>query len=219
MTIVVHHLETSRSHRLLWALEETDVEYRIERYQRNPKTMRAPETLRKVHPLGRAPILELEGETYFESGAILDELADRHPSLRPAADSPAFRRYRFFLHYAEGSVMPPLLVRLIIGQLRGPKIPFLVRPITKGVADKVDAAYTDPEVRNHLDFLESELEGREYLCGDFSAADIQISYPIEAADHRGGLGSRSNLRAYLERLRGRPAYQRAIEKGGPVMMG
>lgn len=219
MDIVVHHLERSRSHRLLWLLEELGLDYELKTYERDPKTMRAPKSATSVHPRGRFPMLEIDGLVLAESGAIVEELLDRHPDagLRPT-DAEGLRRYRYFLHYAEGSLMSPLLVGLITGQLRGKNVPFLVRPIAKAIAGNVDAAYTTPELKAHVAFLEQELAEREYVAGDFSGADIQLSYPVAALLTRTSTEAGPKLRAYFERLEARPAYQAALAKGGPVML-
>lgn len=218
-SVTVHHLERSRSHRVLWLLEELGVPYAIETYLRDPETMRAPPSLKEVHPLGKSPVVAIDGTIYAESGAILEHLVERFGEgrLRPAPDSDDHRRYRFFLHYAEGSVMPPLLVRLITDKVKGAKLPFFVKPIAKGIVAKIEESYTGPEIAGHLRFLEAELADRAFFAGDaFTAADVQMSYPIEAARERGGLGPSSpNLMAWLARIHERPAYQRAIERGGP----
>ena len=221
MNITVHHLNQSRSHRVLWMLEELGLDYEIREYVRDPKTMRAPPELKAVWPLGRAPVVEIDGVAFAESGAILDHLADVTDQLKPEPGTEAYRRYRYFLHYAEGSLMPPLLVRLITNQLKGGAVPFFVRPLTKGIANKIDASYSGPEIANHVAFLDGELDGRTFLAGDdLTAADIQMSYPVAALVTRGaGAKAGANIRAYLERLEARPAYQRAIDKGGPVMVG
>jgi glutathione S-transferase len=220
--ITVHHLEASRSHRVLWLLEELEVPYRIERYARDPKTLRAPASLRAVHPLGKSPVVTLDGQVLAESGAILEHLVEDVGGgrLRPEPGTEASRRYRYFLHYAEGSLMPPLLMRLITGIAREAKMPFFVKPIARALLDRIDAGYANGEIRGHLRFLEEELATRPYLAGDdFTAADIQMSYPLEAAASRGGLDSSyPNLNAYLDRIRARPAYARAVERGGsPVL--
>lgn len=219
--ITVHHLEKSRSHRVLWLLEELGVPYQLEVYRRDPKTMLAPAALAKVHPLGKSPVVTEDGVSVAESGAILEYLAERHGGDRwvPAAGTEAHRRCRYFLHYAEGSLMPILLVKLISSQLRGKKVPALVRPIAKAISGQLDRSYTDPNLDRHLAFLESELAERPWLCGaEPTIADVQMSYPVEAAVARGGARSTKHLRAYLERIRARPAYQRALDKGGPVML-
>ena len=223
MSVVVHHLEDSRSHRVLWLLEELGVEYAIEMHRRHPKTHRSGASLRAIHPLGKAPVLAMEGKVYAESGAILETLLDRFDTgaLRPAPGSEAFDRYRFFLHYAEGSLMPPMLVKLLTGALRGRAVPWLARPLTGAVASQLDANYTDPEIALQLGFLESELKSRPYLCGDeFTAADIQTSFPLEGATTRAGLSASSHpaIVAYMNRLRARPGYAAAIERGGELDM-
>ena len=220
-TITLHHLERSRSHRVLWLLEELGLEYSIERYQRDPKTMRAPGSLKKIHPLGKAPVLQIDDVVVAESGAIMEHVVETvgEGRLRPELGTEAHRRYRFFLHYAEGSLMPPLLVALITSKIRSAPLPFFIKPITKTIANNVDGSFTNGELESHRAFLESELEGREFLTGDeLSAADVQMSYPLEAMESRAGFADQPRLRGYLERLRARPAYQRAIEKGGPVML-
>ncbi len=222
MTIVVHHLETSRSHRVLWLFEELELAYELKTYARDPKTMRSPKSACAIHPRGRFPMVEYKGHTLAESGAIIEEVLDDHPRLRPEPGTEAHRRYRYFLHYAEGSLMSPLLVSLITGQLRTKDVPFLVRPIAKAISKNIDAAFTTPELRAHVEFLESELKDRPFLAGDeLSGADVQMSFPIEALlSKRGGFDASKapNLTAYLARLQARPAYQTALAKGGPVLM-
>ncbi len=219
--ITVHHLERSRSHRVLWLLEELGVPYEIVRYQRDPKTMLAPPELAKIHPLGKSPVVTEGDAVIAESGALLEYLAEHHGGGKwtPAAGTPAHQRCRYFLHYAEGSLMPILLVKLITSKLRSGKVPFFIKPITKKIADQIDGSYSNPNLTKHLAFLEKELEGKTWLCGgdEPTIADIQMSYPVEAAVSRGGARS-PNLTSYLERMRARPAYARAIEKGGPVML-
>ncbi|HYO57907.1 glutathione S-transferase [Archangium sp.] len=217
--ITVHHLNNSRSQRVLWLLEELGLDYEVQRYERDPKTSLAPASLRAVHPLGKSPVVT-DGElTLAESGAIIEYLVDRHGQGRlvPAPGTPERLRYTYWLHYAEGSAMPPLLLSLIFARLpRGP-MPFFVRPIARGISDKVMKTFVGPQLRLHLDYMESELGKATWFAGEqFSAADIQMSFPIEAAALRGGLGaSRPKLAAWLERIHARPAYQRALEKGGP----
>jgi glutathione S-transferase len=217
--IVVHHLERSRSHRVLWMLEELELPYELVEYRRDPRTMRAPASLERVHPLGKSPVIEIDGVVVAESGAILEHLVDHAGGrLRPEAGTEAHRRYRFFMHYAEGSLMPPLLVRLITEQLGSSKVPLLIRPVGKVVAAQLDAAYTSGELSRLVRFLEVELRARSFLAGDeLSAADIQMSYPVEALLSRGGLPA-SRLARYAERLRARPAYERAIARGGPILI-
>lgn len=217
--VTVHHLERSRSHRVLWLLEELEVPYELKEYARDPETLRASAELKKVHPLGKSPVVTVDGMTIAESGAILEHLVEAvgQGRLRPEPGSDAHARYRFFLHYAEGSLMPPLLVRLITDKVKTAKLPFFVKPIATRIADQIDGSYTAPEIENHLGFLERELADRPFFAGEeLTAADVQMSYPLEAASSRGGLGGdRRNLVAWLERIRARPAYHRAVERGGP----
>jgi len=217
--ITVHHLNNSRSQRVLWLLEELELPYEIVHYQRDPKTMLAPPSLRAVHPLGKSPVVTTEGLVLAESGAILESLIERHGNGRmaPAAGTPEALRYRYWMHYAEGSAMPPLLLKLMFDQIEKAKMPFFAKPIAKGIASKAKAAFIMPNITNHLNFLEGELAKSEWFAGaDFSGADIQMSFPVEAAVARGGLDAkRPKLMAYLERIHARPAYQRALERGGP----
>lgn len=217
--IVVHHLNNSRSQRVLWLLEELDLEYEVIRYERDPETMLAPAALQKIHPLGKAPILT-DGElTLAESGAILEYLVDRYGSdrLAPARGTPEQLLYTYFLHYAEGSVMPPLLLKLVFGRVASGPMPFFARPIARAIARRAQSSFIEPQIARHLDYLEDELSARKWFAGDeFSAADIQMSFPLEAAASRGGLNaSRPRLMAFLERIHSRPAYQWALERGGP----
>ncbi|MBB2495614.1 glutathione S-transferase [Aquipseudomonas ullengensis] len=215
--ITVHHLNNSRSQRILWLLEELGLEYQIQRYQRDPKTMLAPPELRAVHPLGKSPVVT-DGElTLAESGAIIEYLASRYgEALLPAAGTPERLRCNYWLHYAEGSAMPPLLLKLVFDKVENSPMPFFIKPIARGIAQKVKGALINPQLKLHLDYLEGELGKSTWFAGeDFSAADIQMSFPLEAATSRGGLdASRPKLKAFLERIHARPAYRRALEKGG-----
>jgi glutathione S-transferase len=218
--ITVHHLNNSRSQRVLWLLEELELPYEIVHYQRDPKTMLAPPTLRAVHPLGKSPVVTTdEGLTLAESGAVVETLIERYGNgrLAPAAGTPEALRYRYWLHYAEGSAMPPLLLKLMFDQIEKAKMPFFAKPIAKAIAGKAKAAFITPNIKSHLDFMEGELGKSKWFAGNaFSGADIQMSFPVEAAVARGGLdASRPKLMAYLERIRARPAYMRALERGGP----
>jgi glutathione S-transferase len=221
--ITVHHLNNSRSQRILWLLEELGVPYEIKRYQRDPETMLAPPELRAVHPLGKSPVIA-DGEfTLAESGAIIEYLADRYGAgtLIPAHGTPERLRCNYWLHYAEGSAMPPLLLKLVFRRVETAPMPFFVKPIAKGVAHKVQHGFVDPQLKLHLDYLEGELGKGEWLVGNaFSAADIQLSFPLEAFAARGGLdASYPRLSAFLQRIHARPAYQRALQQGGDYRLG
>ncbi len=216
--IIVHHLNNSRSQRVLWLLEELGLPYEIKRYERDRKTMLAPPELRQVHPLGKSPVITEGGLTLAESGAIVEYLIDQHGqgALVPAPGTPERLRYRYWMHYAEGSAMPPLLLKLIFDQIEKAKMPFFARPVAKAIAAKTKAAFILPNIRQHLDYMEAELGKSEWFAGsEFTGADIQMSFPLEAAAARGGLDkSRPKLFAFLARIHARPAYQRALEKGG-----
>ena len=216
--IVVHHLNNSRSQRVLWLLEELGLEYEIKRYQRNAKTMLAPPELRQVHPLGKSPVIS-DGElTLAESGAIVQYLAERRGGGRlvPRADSPEWLRYIYWLHFAEGSAMPPLVMKLIFDRMASAPMPFFVRPIARSLAAKVKSSFIEPNIARNLDYMEAEIGKTGSFAGsEFTAADIQMSFPLEAAAARGGLDqSRPKLMAWLERIHARPAYKRALERGG-----
>ena len=218
--ITVHHLENSRSQRVLWLLEELGVDYEVKRYPRDAKTMLAPPELRAVHPLGKSPVISADGVTVAESGAIVEYLLDRHDrghTLRPAPGTPQRLRFTYWLHYAEGSAMPPLLLSLVFARLPQGPMPFLVRPVVRGIAGKVLGSYVNPQIRLHLDFMEGELGKSAWFAGEFfSAADIQMSFPIEAAAAHGGLDARyPKMQAYLAAIHARPAYRRALDRGGP----
>ena len=217
--ITVHHLNNSRSQRVLWLLEEIGLPYEIQKYQRDPQTMLAPPSLMKVHPLGKSPVITDDGTTVAESGAIVEYLVERYGDgrLAPAIGTPERLRWRYWLHFAEGSAMPPLLLKLIFEKIPQAPMPFFVKPIAKGISAKVLAAMVDPNLKRQLDFMEGELGKSEWFAGDaFSAADIQMSFPVEAAAQRAGLdASRPKLMAYLKRIHARPAYQKALERGGP----
>ncbi|MDB5859010.1 MAG: glutathione S-transferase [Ramlibacter sp.] len=217
--LVVHHLNNSRSQRVLWMLEELAVPYEVRFYQRDAQTMLAPAELQKVHPLGKSPVITDGDVTLAESGAILEYLVERYGGGRfvPPAGTPDRLRYTYWMHYAEGSLMPPLLLKLVFDQVGKAKMPFLAKPIARGIAAKVRGSFIQPQIDRHLDYLEGELKGRDWFAGpQFSAADVQMSFPLEAAQARGGLdGRRSNLLAFLSRIHARPAYERALAKGGP----
>jgi glutathione S-transferase len=217
--IVVHHLNNSRSQRVLWLLEELGIPYEIRRYERDPVTMLAPPALREVHPLGKSPVITDGALTLAESGAILEYLVERYGPgrLAPAHGSAERVTYTYWMHYAEGSMMPPLLMKLIFDQIDKAKMPFIAKPFAKAIAHKVRSGFVMPTIKRHLDYLEGELQTRDWFAGkDFSAADIQMSFPLEAAQARGGLNaSRPRLMDFLTRIHARPAYQRALEAGGP----
>jgi glutathione S-transferase len=216
--IVVHHLNNSRSQRVLWLLEELGLAYEVKRYQRDAKTMLAPPELRAVHPLGKSPVIQDGEVTLAESGAILEYLVGRHGNGRliPATGTPERLRYTYWMHFAEGSAMPPLLMKLIFERIEKAPMPFFVRPVARAVARRAKSSFIQPNIERQLDFMEGELAHSDWFAGaQFSAADVQMSFPLEAAQVRGGLDAkRPRLMDFLERIHARPAYRRAIEKGG-----
>ena len=216
--ITVHHLNNSRSQRILWLLEELGVDYQLVRYERDPHTMLAPAALRNVHPLGKSPVITDGDNTVAESGAIIEYLLARHGQGRliPPEGTPERLRYTFWLHFAEGSAMPPLLLSLVFSKVESAPALFL-KPVARAIASKVRATLIEPNLRAQLDYMEAELAKTPWFAGqDFTAADIQMSYPVEAAQARGALGdSRPHLRQWLERIHARPAWHRALAKGGP----
>ena len=217
--LVVHHLNNSRSQRVLWLLEELGLPYEIKHYQRDKATMLAPPELRRIHPLGKSPVVTDGDKVLAESGAIIDYLV-QYPGqgrLAPAEGTPERLRYDYFLHYAEGSAMPPLLLKLVFDKIGSTPVPFFVKPVVKGIVAKVMGGFIAPQLKTHLDFLEGELAQRSWFAGpEFSAADIQMSFPLEAAAQRAGLdASRATLTDWLKRIHARPAYRRALERGGP----
>lgn len=216
--ITVHHLNNSRSQRILWLLEELELPYEVIHYQRDPKTMLAPESLKKIHPLGKSPIVTVDDLTLAESGAIIETLIERYGNgrLAPKAGTDEALRYRYWLHYAEGSVMPPLLLKLAFDKVASAPVPFFIKPITKTIASRANTSFITPQIMTHLNFMEQELSRSRWFAGDdFTGADIQMSFPIEAAHARAGLNSNMpKLMDYLQRIHTRPAYQRALQKGG-----
>jgi len=215
--LTVHHLNQSRSQRVLWALEELGVPYQIVRYQRE-KTMLAPASLKKVHPLGKSPVIEDEGLVIAESGAILEYLQETYdPQQRfKPQEMPHKQDYRFWLHYAEGSLMPLLLMKLVLASLGKPPVPFGVRSIGKMLGKGVQKAYLNRQIETHAHFIEAQLGHRSWFAGNqLSMADIQMSFPVFALLARGGVENLPNLRAWKKRVEMRPAWQRAVVQGGP----
>jgi glutathione S-transferase len=215
MPIIVHHLKHSRSLRALWLLEELGLGYELVSYERD-QSFRAPASLQKAHPLGRAPVVEVDGLVLAESGAILEYFADREGRLRPTSAS-GLREYRFFLHYAEGSAMPPLLVQLLVDGVRSAPMPVFARPFARRIAEEIERRFSAPAIALHFGFVDQTLSQREYFAGDeFSAADIQMFYPVEAALRR-GRGSWPHLRRWRELVMQRDAYRQAERKGGTAL--
>ena len=219
LVITVHHLNNSRSQRVLWLLEELGVPYEIVKYERDPKTLLAPKSLEAIHPLGKSPVITDDGKTIAESGAILEYLIETYGKgrLAPARGTQAEIDYRYFMHYAEGSLMPYLLLKLVFRKVKTAPVPFFVKPIARKIADTVCGQFVDPNLTRHLAFLNAHLTKHAWFAGDeLTAADIQMSFPVESAVARAGeLADVSKLADFVKRIKARPAFQKAIERGGP----
>lgn len=216
--IVVHHLNNSRSQRVLWLLEEMGLEYEVKRYERDAQTQLAPPELRAIHPLGKSPVIQDGDVLVAETGAIVEYLLETRAGhgLRPQPGTANGRRFTYWLHYAEGSAMTPLLLKLIFSSL--PKrTPGLIRPVVSAVSAKVQSSFIDPQLASHTAYWEAELGTSPWFAGDrFSAADIMMSFPLEAGASRTPYGpDKPRLKAFLQSIHARPAYQRALERGGP----
>ena len=220
--LTLHHLNDSRSQRILWLLEELGTPYELVRYQRNQQTRLAPPELARIHPLGKSPVI-VDGDIRIaESGAIVDYIIRRYGkgAMMPAPGSAEYETYNEWLHYAEGSAMPPLLLKLLF-TLMPKRAPALLRPLVRKVSSQALTTLVNPQLKQHMNFWEEELSKSTWFAGnEFSAADIQMSFPLEAAAARGGLEQgHPKAMAFLERVHARPAYQRALEKGGPYQVG
>jgi glutathione S-transferase len=221
--ITVHHLEDSRSQRVLWLLEELGVDYEIKLYKRDPKTMLGPESLKQIHPLGKSPVVEDDGRAIAESGAIIEYLVEHYGDGRliPPAGSDERLAYTYWLHYSEGSLMPLMLLKLIFDRLAYPPMPLVMRPAAALIAMGFKGKFVAPRLKDQLDFIEGELAKSTWFAGDeFTAADVQMSFPLEAAVARNAIGEdRPNIRKFVKTIHARPAYQRALERGGPYAYG
>lgn len=214
--LTVHHLENSRSQRILWLLEELGVDYQIQRYGRDKQTLLAPPELLEVHPLGKAPVIVDDGVTVAESGAVIEYLLGRYDdgTLLPAEGTPERLACTYWLHYAEGTFMPLMMLSLVLGRIE--KAPLLVRPVARAISRKVRDGYLEPNVRRNLDFIEDTLREHTWFCGDrITAADVQMSFALEAAEVRTDLATTyPHCAGFLERIRSRPAYRAALDRGG-----
>lgn len=218
--IIVHHLENSRSQRILWLLEELGVPYEVKRYQRDRKTMLAPPELLKVHPLGKSPVITDGARTVAETGAIIEYLLDRHGGgqLRPGPGTPEHDAYTFWLHFAEGSAMPPLVMKLLFDRI--PKrVPFFIRPVAGLIGRAVGQQFLDPTLERQMRFMDTTLAGSGWFAGPgFSAADIMMSFPVETAALFGVLDRYTTLESWLTTIHVRPAYRAALDRGGPYAL-
>jgi glutathione S-transferase len=216
--VVVHHLNNSRSQRVLWLLEELGVPYEVKRYERDAKTMLAPPSLIAIHPLGKSPVIVDGDVTIAESGAIIEYLVDKYGGGRliPPAGTPQRLRYTYWLHYAEGSAMSPLLLKLVFSRIAANPAPWPVSAIARRIAGTVTNTFIAPNLKRHLDYSEAELGAHPWFAGEqFTAADVQMSFPLEISVSRAGLdASRPKTMAFLDRIHARDAYKRALERGG-----
>ena len=227
--LVVHHLETSRSQRILWLLEELGLPYELRLYQRDPRTRLAPAALKAVHPLGKSPVITEGDSVVAESGAIIEYLVQTHGAqapaelahLEPARGSPEQRQCRFWMHYAEGSLMNWLVMKLVFDTIPHQPMPFFARPIARALCARMQQKLVGPNVQAALAFMEAHLAQHRWFAGEhLTMADFQMSFAVEAALARSGNESAwPHLVAYRQRLRERPAYQRALQKGGPAVIG
>jgi len=217
--ITVHHLNNSRSQRVLWLLEELELPYEIKRYARDPVTQFAPASLRQIHPLGKSPVISDGSLNLAESGLIVEYLTSTYSAgqLMPAADSPNYWPCKYWLHYAEGSLMPYLVMKLVFDKIKTAPMPFFIRPVAQGIVAEVHKTFLGPNIQTHMDYVEAHLSQNAWFAGDeLSAADFQMLFPLEAGGSRAALdGSYPHIRAYIQKAQARPAYQRALETGGP----
>lgn len=216
--LTVHHLENSRSHRIVWLLEELGVDYHITRYGRDKETGLAPPELLEIHPLGKAPVITDGDKTIAESGAIIEYLIYEYDDgrLKPVDGTVEQLAYTYWLHYAEGTFASLMMLSLVMARIEDAPLPFFLKPVAKGIASKVRDGYLDPNVKRNLEFMESTLSESKWFCGDrFTAADVQMSFPLEAAEVRTDLSiDYPQLAAFLVEIRERPAYKAALDKGG-----
>ena len=223
--LVVHHLNNSRSQRVLWLLEELGLPYDVRRHARDPQTMLAPPALLQFHPLGKSLVISYvaTGLTVAGTGATGEYLLDACPGtpLRPAPGTPEFLRHRYWLHFAEGSAMPPLLLKLVFDKVASAPMPFFAKPVARGIADRVLSSFVTPNLVRQLAFMESELSARPWFAGEaFTAADVMMSFPLEAAAQRAGLRADTHpaLHRWLQAIHARPAYRQALARGGPYAL-
>ena len=220
--LVVHHLNNSRSQRVLWLLEELGVPYEIVPHTRYGRNDLAPPEVARIHPLGKLPII-IDGEvTLAESGAVMTYLVERHGAgrLQPAPGTPERLRCLYWMHYAEGSGMQPLLLKVIFDKIEAARLPFYLRPVVRALSRGVKASFVTPQLKLHMGFLEQELAKSEWFAGDeITMADLQMSFVLQAAEAYGALDeTHPNLTSFLRKIEARPAWQRSIERGGPYQL-
>ena len=218
--LTVHHLENSRSQRVLWLLEELSAEYDVRRYERDKKTSLAPAALKAVHPTGKSPLLEDDGAVIAETGAIIEYLVAKHDgALAPAPGTPEYLRYKYWLHAAEGSFAPLLVTTLFLNRMETAPMPFFARPIAKRLTNGLREGYLNHTMKTLFGYLEAELGKAEWLAGDaLTGADVMMSFPMEGLSMRGDISAYPNIDGFLKRIHARPAYKRALERGGPYAL-
>lgn len=219
--ITVHHLENSRSQRVIWLLEELELPYEIQHYQRDPNTMLAPDSLRQVHPLGKSPVISDGATVVAESGAIVEYLLEKHGGgrLKPRPDEPGWLDYQYWMHYAEGSLMPLLVMKLIFARVAKTPMPFFAKPIARKISTGLVGGFVQPRLGEHLAMIEDHLSQNLWFAGAaLTAADVQMSFPLQAAAARADLSRLPKVREFIARVEARPAYQRAVERGGPLKL-
>jgi glutathione S-transferase len=217
--LTVHHLNNSRSQRILWLLEELQLDYDIKFYERDAETQLAPQELQEVHPLGKSPVVTDDKLVLAESGAIIDYLGRTYGQQDwvPRRNSARYQAYQYWLHYAEGSLMSPLLLKIVFDKVKSSKMPFFVKPIAHGIANKVMSSFVTPNIKRHFQYVENHLSDKPYFTGDrITGADIQMSFPLEASVARGSIteDSHPHIYRYVRTFQQRPAYQAALKKGG-----
>jgi glutathione S-transferase len=214
--ITLHHLNNSRSQRVLWILEELGLEYEITHYQRDSVSNLAPKTLKLIHPLGKSPVITDGDVCVAESGAIIEYLVQTYgkDNMLPMQGSEAYRQYTYWLHFAEGSLMPPMVAKLVFDKVRANAKPFFVKAIANKIADKVMDGYFGPNIQANMEYIEAHLSQNEWFAGEhLTGADIQMSFPLEASASR-GIKQYPHISAFVKRIHARPAYQQALIKGG-----
>lgn len=216
--ITLHHLEHSRSQRIIWLLEMLQIDYQVKRYARDPETSLAPEELKKIHPLGKSPVITDGDQTVAESGNIIEYLIETYgESKLPTLTATDQQQSRYWLHYAEGSLMPFLVMTLVLDKIQTAPMPFFIRPIAKALVGKVMAAFTSPNISRNIDYIEQHLADNKWFAGDhISAADFQMIFPLEAALSRSDKAqSAQHIRRYVSQVHELAEYQSALKKGGP----
>lgn len=216
--ITLHHLNNSRSQRIIWLLEELKLEYVVQFHERDSKTYLAPDSLKAVHALGKSPVIndDKTGMTLAESGVIIEYLVQTYGKhLMPEQGSQAYWQYLYWLHFSEGSLMPPMVMNLVLSKVKDSPMPFFVKPIAKKIAEQIVKQFSGPNIKRSLEFIEDHLSKNTWFCGDqLTGADIQMSFPLEASAARGMVDQYPNILVYVKRFQALTAYKAALAKGG-----